>query len=80
MTTSVSLLMHGDVTAAWKANWAGVIVAALGMATTGWMLALAAGLPSGQFTVDEAVKWLTVAGALTAMARWIIQGLFFLRH
>lgn len=79
MTTSISLLMHGEMTAAWRANWAGVVVAALGMATTSWMLALAAGFPAGRFTVDETVKWLTVAGVLTAVARWLLQGLLFLR-
>lgn len=71
MTTSISLVMHGDLAAASEANPAGLIVAGLGMVATVWLAAVAAGTPAGTFTVDETIKWLTVAGATTAMLRWL---------
>ena len=71
MTTSLSLVMHGDLAAASEANPAGLIVAGLGLVATVWLAAVAAGMPSGTFTVDETIKWLTVAGTTTAMLRWL---------
>ena len=71
MTTSISLFMHGDLAAASEANWAGIIVAGLGLLATAWLAAVAAGMPAGTFTVDETVKWLTVVGATAAMLRWL---------
>jgi len=71
MTTSISLVMHGDFAAASEANWAGLVVACLGLVATVWLAALAAGMSPGLFTVDETIKWLTVAGATTAMLRWL---------
>lgn len=71
MTTSISLVMHGDLAAAREANWAGLIVAGLGLVATVWLAAVAAGLPAGVFTVDETIKWLTVVGTTVAMLRWL---------
>lgn len=71
MTTSFSLVMHGDLTAAWQVNWAGAVAALLGLGATLWMSAVAAGFPQGSFAVDDAVKWLTVAGTTTALVRWL---------
>ena len=71
MTTSISLVMHGDLAAASEANPAGLIVAGLGLVATVWLTAVAAGIPAGTFTVDETIKWLTVAGAATATLRWL---------
>lgn len=70
MTTSVSLVVHGDPTAAWRANWAGVIVAITGLLATCWMLAVATGILKSRIAVDDVVKWLTVAGTTTTLARW----------
>jgi hypothetical protein len=63
--------MHGDLAAASEANPAGLIVAGLGLVATVWLAAVAAGMPSGTFTVDETIKWLTIAGTATAMLRWL---------
>jgi len=71
MTTSISLVMHGDLAAASEANPAGIIVAGLGLVATVWLAAVAAGIAAGAFTVDETIKWLAVAGAATAMLRWL---------
>ena len=71
MTTSISLFMHGDLAAASEANWAGLMVAGLGLVATTWLAAVAAGIPAGTFTVDETIKWLTVVGATTALLRWL---------
>lgn len=72
MTTSVALVMHGDVVAASQTNWAGLIVAGLGLVATAWLVAIAAGIPPGGFTVDDTIKWLTVASASTALLRWLV--------
>lgn len=71
MTTSISLVMHGEFAAASEANWAGVIVAGLGLVATAWLTAVAAGFPAGRFSVDETVKWLTVVGGTAATLRWL---------
>jgi hypothetical protein len=71
MTTSISLVMHGDLAAASEANQAGLIVAGLGLVATVWLAAVAAGIPAGTFTVDETIKWLAVGGATSAMLRWL---------
>lgn len=71
MTTSISLVMHGDLVAASEANWAGLIVAGLGLVATVWLATVAAGIHAGVFTVDETIKWLTVAGTTVAMLRWL---------
>jgi len=71
MTTSISLLIHGDAASAWRVNWAGVVVGALGGATTLWMLAVAAGFHSGHCTAHKTIQWLVVASALTALARYL---------
>jgi len=71
MTTSISLIMHGDLTAASEANWAGILVAGLGLMTTVWLIAVAAGIPAGSLTVDETIKWLTITGSTAALLRWL---------
>ena len=60
-----ALYRHPDLFAA------GLIVAGLGLVATVWLTAVAAGIPAGTFTVDETIKWLTVAGAATATLRWL---------
>ena len=56
MTTSISLLMHGDAAAAWQTNWAGCIVAVLGWVGVGWFSAIALGwLTPVSLSVDETV-------------------------
>jgi hypothetical protein len=71
MTTSVSLVMHGELAAAWQANPAGAVVAFLGLGVTLWMMAVAAGLRLRRFAVDDVIRWLAVAGATMALARWL---------
>ena len=71
MTTSFSLLLHGDPAAAWQANWAGCLVALLAVLTTTWLLFVAAGLPPGRFTTDEVVKAAALTGTALAATRWL---------
>lgn len=71
MTTTFSLLMHGDHAAAWRVNWAGCVVAVLAVLATGWFAVVAAGVPPGRFTADEVVKVLTVIGTGAAVTRWL---------
>ena len=71
MTTSISLVMHGDLTAASEANWAGLLVAVIGLIAIVWLAAVAAGFPAGSLTVDETLKWLTVIGSTAALVRWL---------
>ena len=71
MTTSIALVMHGDLRAAWTANWAGVVVAVAGAGLAVWLLAVAVGMPTGPFPVEATVRWFTVAAAATVAVRWL---------
>lgn len=72
MTTAVSLLAHGDPAAAWRANWAGVFVAGLGLAATVWLGLLACGVPRRPaFAAESTILALTLAGAAVALVRYV---------
>ena len=71
MTTTFSLLMHGDPLAAWRTNWAGCVVAGVALLGTIWFVAVAAGRPPGRFTADEVVKVMAIAGMGVAVVRWL---------
>jgi len=72
MTTSIALVFHGDVPAACRVNWAGVLLAAVGIAVAMWLGLVAAGLPrpprlSAEFTILA----FTIAGASAALVRYV---------
>lgn len=72
MTTSIALVFHGDIPAACRANWAGVIIAVAGVATALWLGLLATGLPRHQRCSAECtILALTIAGASAAFVRYI---------
>ena len=72
MTTSISLLVHGDPVAAWRANWAGVLVAGAGGMAVCWLSLLAAGMPRRpRFSAESTILALTVAGAAAATVRYL---------
>jgi hypothetical protein len=72
MTTSIALVFHGDIPAACRANWAGVIIAGAGVATAFWLGLLAAGMPRHpRLSAEYAILGLTVAGASVALVRYI---------
>lgn len=71
MTTTFSLLMHGDPISAWHTNWAGCIAAVLGILGTIWFVLVAIGLPYGRLTGDEAIKVMVAVGTGTALIRWL---------
>ena len=70
MTTSVALLAHGDVAAAWRTNWAGTLIGLLGAAATLWLAACAAGLPAGRWPAEATVRRLVIAAAILALVRY----------
>jgi uncharacterized RDD family membrane protein YckC len=72
MTTSISLCMRGDFAAAVKVNWAGVVVAVLGVLAIGWLsfVALAGRCPR-RLKPERAVQWLVIAGATAAVVRYL---------
>jgi hypothetical protein len=70
MTTSISLLVHGDPASAWRVNWAGTLVGLLGAATTLWLAARAAGLSAGRQTAETAVCRLVITAAILATVRY----------
>lgn len=72
MTTTFSLLAHGDPVAAWQTNWAGCLIAVMAGCATVWCLLVAGGLPPGRFTVDEVVKAIAISGGALAVGRWIV--------
>lgn len=71
VTTSVALLAHGDVAAAWHTNWAGAVIGLLGAATTLWLAACAAGLPVGRWSAEVTICALVIAGAILATVRYV---------
>ena len=80
MTTSVSLLVHGDPAAAWRTNWAGAVIGLLGAAATLWLTDCAAGLPPGSWTAETTIFRLVIAGGILAttryaalVARWLLS-------
>lgn len=71
MTTSVSLLFHGEPRAACRANWAGVVVGGTGAAGIVWLGLLAAGMPRRPLLSAEAtIVALTILGAAAAAVRY----------
>jgi len=72
MTTSISLLAHGDLPAAWQTNWAGVCVGTAGLVATGWLALLAAGIRRrAAFSAEQTILLLTLTGAAAAFLRYI---------
>jgi len=72
MTTAIALVAHGDVPAACRANWAGVLLATVGAAVALWLGLLAVGMPrpprlSAEFTILA----FTIAGASAAIVRYV---------
>jgi len=73
MTTSVSLCMHGDFDAAFRVNWAGVLVTVLGMGVTISLgMAAIGGWCPRWLTPDQAVQWFAIAGAAAACVRYVV--------
>jgi hypothetical protein len=76
MTTSLTLVMHGDVGAAWRVNWAGVILAAMAAVAVAWLLAIAlAGVEPGRWSVERTVEWLAMGGVSVAVMRYVGLGI-----
>lgn len=72
MTTSISLLAHGDLPAAWQTNWAGVCVGTAGFVATGWLALLAAGMRrQPAFSAERSILLLTLSGAAAALLRYV---------
>lgn len=70
MTTSVSLLVHGNPASAWRVNWAGTLIGLLGAAATLWLAVTAVGLPAGRWTAEATVCRLVIASGILATARY----------
>ncbi len=78
MTTSFSLLMHGDLVGSWRANGAGLLLVLMGLVAIPWCLlaglggklwwftSLETGLLTGLFIalVTALGRWLLVSGAI----------------
>ncbi len=71
MTTSISLLVHGDLAAAWRANCAGTFLGGAGLVAMLWLALLAAGVPRWHhFSAESTILTLTVAAATAAAIRY----------
>jgi hypothetical protein len=81
MTTSIALVFHGDVSAGWRANWAGVLLAAGGVAVAAWLGMVSAGVPRPpRLSAERTILAFTIAGASAALVRYvglIVCGLVF---
>jgi hypothetical protein len=72
MTTAVALMLHGDPTAAWRANWAGVFVTAAGGMATAWLAVVAAGVRRPpRFSAEQTILLLTLMGVAVAAVRYV---------
>lgn len=72
MTTAVSLLVHGDPVASYRANGAGTLIAGAGLVTTAWLGMLAWGVRRRpRFSAENSILGLTIAGAGVAIVRYI---------
>jgi len=79
MTTSLALVMDGDLPAAWRVNWAGVILAAMAAVAVVWLLAIAlAGIDPGRWSVERTVEWLAMGGVSVAVVRYVGLGIGWL--
>jgi len=75
MTTSLALLMDGDLPAAWGVNWAGVIVAAMAAVAVVWLGVIAlAGIDPGRWSPERTVEWLAMGGVSVAVVRYVGLG------
>jgi len=73
MTTSVSLLAHGDPVAACRANSAGLVVGTLGLAATCWLALLASGFARRPLlSAETTILALTVAGVTAVSLRYAV--------
>lgn len=81
MTTSVSLFFHGDVIAACRANWAGVVIGSTGVAAIAWLGLLAAGMPRRpSLSAEATIVALTVLGAGATTVRYMVALAFAIAH
>jgi hypothetical protein len=81
MTTSLSLVMHGDLASAWRVNWAGVIVGAMAAVAVVWLVVIAvAGVTPGRWTVERTIEWLALGGVAVAMGRYLTLGIGWCFH
>lgn len=73
MTTSVSLVMHGDLTAAVRANWAGAVISMLGFVAVTWLMFLAiSGAQPRCLTVEMVGRWLAISAVTVAGSRYLV--------
>jgi len=81
MTTSVSLFFHGDVIAACRANWAGVVIGSTGVAAIASLGLLAAGMPRRpSLSAEATIVALTVLGAGATTVRYMVALAFAIAH
>lgn len=80
MTTSVSLVMHGDFATALDVNWAGVVIAVIGIPTVAWLAFLAcSGIQPPFAAALETVLAFMCLSVGVAFARYVLvvlPGLF----
>lgn len=81
MTTSVSLFVHGDPAAAWRANWAGAFLAGAGLVVTAWLALLACGQPRWpRFSAENSLVGLVISTAVAVLVRYVAVAGVLLVH
>ncbi|VTS00228.1 DUF2752 domain-containing protein [Tuwongella immobilis] len=72
MTTSFSLLMHGDILGSVQANWVGTLLAILGIVLTPWMIlsGMRGRWAWGIHDVERRLISFTLLFILLALVRW----------
>jgi hypothetical protein len=73
MTTSFSLLMHGDIWNSLRANFVGTVMAAVAVAMILWSVAAAAaGRLLGIRSIEHVLTWLVALFIALLIARWLV--------
>ena len=72
MTTAFSLLVRGNLSGAWRANAAGVVIAAVTATSTLLFTLIALRGRQSRLWTDDIIKYAVAAAASSAIIRWLI--------
>ncbi len=73
MTTSISLLAHGDLVSAWRANSAGVVLGLVGLVSMVWCLVAGVGGRLWWFTrLENGLLAALFVSLVVTLGRWLV--------
>jgi hypothetical protein len=73
MTTSFSLLLHGDPIGSLRANWVGTLLAIYGLVFVPWsLLSIICKRPLFLVSLDRALAWSVISFLVLMLLRWSV--------